>query len=797
VKRGPASRRWLARGFFASVMLACGSDRSWVFPERADVVDEEMLLEEPAPEETPTPVPEPPPFRFGAGIRALPENLELPGDWRLKPAFTAIGWDDPVSLQQAPGTSYLVVSEREGRLFAFEHRPDVGEKHLVLDLSAHNQGEDDSGLLGVAFHPEFGDAGSPNHGYMYVHYAFRDDPIVGSRPPRETPTKSRLARFTVDVATLVADPASELVLIDQDDQSVWHQGGGLMFHPVDGFLYLSVGDEGSGACGYGNCQRIDKDLFSGVLRIDVDQRGGDVSHSILRQPATGSTANYFIPNDNPFVGLPGVLEEFYALGLRNPYRMTHDPVDDVVWIGEVGQETREELNVLSPGANFQWNVYEGTVRSSGALAAAALGVWTSPLLEFNRREALSVIGGYVYRGRRLPELQGKYVFSDFSRGKIWALGYDVEAGRVTPGDLDLLMTAEFRNRENGITSFGVDRDGELYALTMGQSSQIQELELHDSVLNAPPLLSAVGIFRDLAALEPVDGFVPYSVQSPLWSDGADKRRWLALPEGEKIGFAPEGAWQFPEGTVFVKHFEMQLDERGSTRPARLETRLLVAGAGGSFYGLTYKWNRAGTDAELVTDDVLETLQITESDGSVRSQTYYYPGPHDCMNCHNAAAGYVLGVRTAQLNDVQTVPSGMGQLERWIALDMFRNPLEIGAPEGHASLTALSDDTSSLEERVRSYWDGNCSMCHNVRRDIRANWDARFQTPLEAQGVLETVAENGGEHGATLLIAPGAPSQSILYQRSATSSEGLRMPPLGSRRTDAAYLDVLERWILQL
>lgn len=250
------------------------------------------------------------PFILPEGITQLPAKLALAADWRLVQAFPGISFDDPVALIEAPRTGQLFVSEREGRVYAFENRADVTEKRLVLDLSGQNQGENDSGLLGIACHPEFGQVGSSNAGYLYAHYPFREPPIVGRPPPASTPTLSRLSRFTVDLQTLVADPASELVLIDQRDQSIWHQGGALFFHPGDGFLYLTVGDEGGSRCQYGNCQRIDKDLFSGVLRIDVDQRGGGVSHPIPRQPETGATQGYFIPNDNPFVGQPGVLEEF-------------------------------------------------------------------------------------------------------------------------------------------------------------------------------------------------------------------------------------------------------------------------------------------------------------------------------------------------------------------------------------------------------------------------------------------------------------------------------------------------------
>jgi glucose/arabinose dehydrogenase len=225
-----------------------------------------------------------------AGLDQLPSSLTLPANYRLVPAFPGISFSDPVGLSEAPGTGQLVVAERDGRLFAFENRADVASKQLMLDLSSHTQGDVDSGLLGFAFHPQFADLGSPNHGYLYVHYAFRPTPVPGGQPAVDTVTHSRLARFRVDVASMVANPASELVLIDQTDQSLLHQGGAMFFHPGDGFLYVSVGDEGRSRCLLGNCQRIDRDLFSGVLRIDVDQQGGNLSHPIPRQPSSGTTA---------------------------------------------------------------------------------------------------------------------------------------------------------------------------------------------------------------------------------------------------------------------------------------------------------------------------------------------------------------------------------------------------------------------------------------------------------------------------------------------------------------------------
>jgi uncharacterized repeat protein (TIGR03806 family) len=734
-------------------------------------------------------------FSLPVAVNGLPARLELASNWRLEVVFPGLTFDDPVAMVPVPTTQLIVIAEREGRLYVFDNDAEVREKRIVLDLYDRTQGENDSGLLGVAFHPEFGLAESERRGLLYIHYAFKADPIQGSVPPEPTPTRSRLSRFEVDLETMVADPQSESVLIDQADDSVWHQGGAMFFHPKDGFLYLTVGDEGNMSCQLGNCQRIDEDLFGGVLRLDVDQLGGAISHPIPRQPQTGVTMGYNIPSNNPFVGEPNALEEFYAIGLRSPHRMTHDPVDDLTWIGDVGQEGREEINLLARGANYQWDFFEGTqlVRD---VSPVPLGVWTDPLLELDRRQARSVIGGYVYRGERLPELSGRYIFADFSSGGIWALPYTVEGEQVTRGEPDLLLTADLRDRENGITSLGVDSAGELYFLSLGSEAQIRRLARASTETNLPRNLSDVLELSRLS--EPLaDGALsPYSVNVPLWSDGAVKTRWLALPEGGRIGFSPTGAWDFPPGTVFVKHFEIALDEQAPEVLVPLETRLLVIGEDGAPYGITYKWNDERTDATFVLAGETQRLNVTRADGSLDSQDYAYPGAADCLTCHNPEAGHVLGVRTSQLNGPRD--SSGNQLLEWETLGMFE-PLAARRPDRDqlddtARLVALEDTSAPVETRVRSYWDANCSFCHGSRSVIRSQWDARFSTPLEAQGVIGAEPVNGPLGDAEWLIAPGDPQRSLLYLRDASSSPGLRMPPLGSRRQDEAYLTLLREWI---
>lgn len=729
----------------------------------------------------------------------LPDELEsaAPG-WVPIEAFPGLTFTNPSVFEEAADTGHIFVGNLDGQIYAFENDPGATEKRLVLDISDHNQGGD-AGILGMAFHPEFNQPASPNRGYIYLHYAFNVDPVRIAVPPAGTLTRSRLARFTVDLDTLRIDPSSELVLIDQDDENLWHQGGPLFFHPDDGFLYLAVGDEGWADCNFENCQVIDKDLFSGVLRIDVDMRGGDISHPIPRQPASGATANYFIPNDNPFVGRAGVLEEFYAIGLRSPHRMTHDPVDNLTWIGEVGQNRLEEVNVLRKGANFQWAVLEGPLPVFDPMPAEPLGIWTDPVITLTRAEAASITGGYVYRGSSNPYLYGKYIFADFVKGSIWALSYAYDGAQVVPLERELLVTTGLRDRDSGIVSFGVDRSDELYFFGMGAAAKIYSLGRTEGFTNAPRRLSQTGVFVDTTSdeLEVSAGLVPYDVQSPLWSDGATKQRWASIPDGDTVAFSAKGNWSFPSGSVLVKHFDLALDEARPEVKRRLETRILVQGERGGFYGLTYKWNQAGTDAEVLLESQTEPIEVALADGQTRSLRYFYPGPNDCGVCHTDEAGPVLGVRTSQLNhDILYAKAGRisNQVFTWAQTGLIDVALDQSAVEKLPSLKALDDTDASAEDRVRSYWSSNCSMCHRgLDSEVRAFWDARFEVPLDDQGVIYGYAESALEEDAYIVV-PGDLAKSILYRRSSSALAGEAMPPLGRSAADPMYVRLLEEWI---
>jgi glucose/arabinose dehydrogenase len=424
--------------------------------------------------------------------------------WKAEAAFPNLGFTNPTALVEAPRTGRIYVTEQEGRVYAFANDPAAARKILALDLSGQTQGGfglEDCGLMGLAFHPDFGKAASPNRGYAYVYYNYSAKPVLPTSPTVKisdrTPSYDRLSRFTLPDGAEAFDPASELVLIDQKDQDTWHNGGGLFFHPKDGFLYLTNGDEG---CNCGNTQKIDKSLFSGVLRLDVDMRGGAISHPIKRQPVDGVTAHYFIPNDNPFVGAQA-LEEFWSLGLRSPHRMTYDAASDLIFIGDVGAEFKEEIDVVRKAANFQWIREEGTAKNPKP--ADALGAWTNPVHEYlHDGGGAAVIGGYVYRGcANRAALGGKYLFADFVSNKVYALAFaaHAEKGAESKG-VEELLTLPFRGDHggHGVTSFGVDASEELYLLLLGQDTRIQKLSnpATKAACPATALAAATGPDRD-------------------------------------------------------------------------------------------------------------------------------------------------------------------------------------------------------------------------------------------------------------------------------------------------------------
>ncbi|HTH46998.1 MAG TPA: PA14 domain-containing protein [Candidatus Limnocylindria bacterium] len=319
----------------------------------------------------------------------------------------------------------------------------------------------------------------------------------------------------------------------------------------------------------------------------------------------------------------------------------------------------------------------------------------------------------------------------------------------------------------------------------------------------PALLSQTGAFVDVTTLAPATGLVPYGVNSPFWSDGARKLRWLVVPydggalrPAQQIQFSAEDNWVFPAGTVFVKHFDLQTNETDPAALRRLETRLLVSSTNGIVFGATYRWRPDYSDADLVTSSQTEDIIIATANG-FRTQQWYYPSRTDCITCHTPQSGGVLGAsKTRQLNgDLMYPGSGEtdNQLRTLNSVGLFYPALDEAALSNYPVVVPVTNTVASLDLRARSFLDVNCAYCHQPG-GVRANFDARFTTPLASSGIINgAVIADLGVSG-THVVTPGDQLRSALWQRVGTTAPLVKMPPLARNEVDTAAHDLLAAWI---
>ena len=322
----------------------------------------------------------------------------------------------------------------------------------------------------------------------------------------------------------------------------------------------------------------------------------------------------------------------------------------------------------------------------------------------------------------------------------------------------------------------------------------------------PALLSQTGVFTNTSNMDPSPGLIPYAPNTPLWSDNAVKSRWMSVPydgglatPDQQIGYASAGQWTFPSGTVFVKTFSLVVNETNSNVPLhRLETRLLVRDTNGTVYGVTYKWRADNSDADLLDASLNENILITNATG-VRTQTWYYPSPADCLTCHTPVANYVLGVNTRQLNASFTYPnSGVtdNQLRVLNQLGLFNPAIDEATIPNLVKMVSVTNLNASLQDRVRSYIDANCSQCHQPTGP-GPSFDARYDTPLTNQNLINgSVIANLGLDNVHV-VTPDDIWRSMLYQRANSLIPGVKMPPLARNLVDTNALATMADWINSL
>jgi hypothetical protein len=350
----------------------------------------------------------------------------------LQQAYPNLTFSNPVDLQYAPdGTDRVFIVEQSGIIKVFENNGNTTTTKTFLDITDRVTSGGETGLLGLAFHPDFA-----NNGYFYVDYT------------TPNPLRTHVSRFQVTSNPDSADKNSELVLLEVDQPYSNHNGGRTIFGP-DGYLYIGFGDGGSAGDPNNNAQNKSV-LLGKILRIDVDNPSGGL--------------NYGIPPDNPFVGnAQGWREEIYSFGMRNPWRFSFDPSTNLLWCGDVGQNAWEEIDTISNGGNYGWRCYEGNhvYNSSGCTGTDYL----FPIWEYDHSGGnCSITGGYIYRGMRRPELTGTYVYGDYCSRKIWSLDYS---------GTNLINTL-VNTASASILSFGVDMNNEFYILC--SSGKIYEFQ---------------------------------------------------------------------------------------------------------------------------------------------------------------------------------------------------------------------------------------------------------------------------------------------------------------------------------
>ncbi|MFK7925977.1 MAG: PA14 domain-containing protein [Bacteroidia bacterium] len=728
-------------------------------------------------------------------------------NWTVVEAFPGMIFDRAMAMLPDPSSNRLYVAERGGKMFHFEDVANPNStKTEVLDITSIVAGEvADGGLLNFAFHPRFG----VDSNYIYLFYSARAPnasyPSTGQGvgyPGQFYNVYARLSRFSVNPTTGIIDPNSELIMINRRLYNSSHRGGGMIF-AADSLLYIAMGEEFR----YDTAQEMDTTFEGGVFRIDVDRKASR-SHAPIRTLPLGfadeiSGVGYFIPNDNPFLDPAGnSLEEYYTLGHRNPHRMAYDPVTDRIWMGEVGGNAREEVNIIEKGGNYGFPFREGTIVGSRNPPSVILGTLTDPVAEFlhNTPEDLgAIIGGFIYRGSDFPSLTGKYICGSYGiSGEVWSVAYNELTGETTK---EVLAASGLP----GISSFGTDHAGEIYILRNRPNVTFSKLS-PSIAANAPQFLSQIGAFTDLTNMVPASGIIPYDLNEPFWSDNAKKFRWLMIPNdgtpddaSEQIDYDEEGDWKFPVGSVLIKHFEMEVDENNLSNRVKLETRFIVHGTDSKYYGLTYKWNSAQTDAELLTTFVNDTFSVATS-GFPREEVWHYPSRSSCLSCHNSASQGALGPVSRQLNSEITYPMTGRQANQLITLEH----LNFFAPDADttglaAMLTSKSkyDLTASLQERALSYIDANCSSCHMPGTGNRAEFDARLPLPLTGtQMIYGNVLDDLGVQGSRIII-PGDTNRSVLYQRLKAVHSEIAMPPLAKNKVDTAGVRLIGEWIMSL
>jgi len=658
----------------------------------------------------------------------------------------------PMQIAQAPGDrTRWFAATRNGRFVSFpasaagpttELTTLAGLSGLPIEIGG------EGGFLGFAFHPQF-----QQNGRIYVSWTTADS-------PSPFVMKSRVGYITTpDKGTTFTSYTN---ILDFDQPYSNHKGGTVAFGQ-DGKLYLSFGDGGDyfGQRGTG--------FFSKILRVDVDQ------------PTPGK--GYSIPADNPFATSTEIEPATFARGFRNPFRFSIDRGTGDIWVGDVGHALWEEIDHVVAGGNYGWPCREGKHNYSAhdpLYCPPGTANLIDPVAEYEHvapnAASRSITGGVIYRGAAIPSLIGGYIFGDFVTKEIFALKMNPVTGAP---EMPVLNPS---GPTGGWVQFAEDLDGEVYALDLfGHIYKMVPAGGGDPADGGtfPTRLSQTGCVDAANPKNPAIGLVPFAVNMELWSDGAEKERFVALRDGTTMAIDPaSGDIQIPVGGVLMKTFKLQ------GKP--IETRLFVHHDDGVWQGYSYEWLDDQSDAVLLPSSKRK---------QVGDRAWYFPSRTDCLRCHTEAAGRSLGIEVGQLQrdfvyaSTNRISSQLATLEH---IGMFAAPVGQVAPT--TVLPSLADANASDESRARAYLHVNCSNCHRPNGGAVGDMDLRFNTPFANTKTCNVVPVQGNSNVAnSKLITPGMPSLSLVSIRPRALGSG-RMPPLASQQVDQAGVGVIDSWI---
>ena len=671
---------------------------------------------------------------------------EAPKPFIAQQTFTQIELHDGLEMIALPGAHRFAAVENTGKVFTFADKPDVASsRDLLIDLKAKH--EKLSHAYGIAFHPKWWE-----NGFVFITYTIGDKLDDGTK----------LSRFKLTQNEPPAlDPASEVVLL------TWlcggHNGASLEFGP-DGMLYCSTGDaEVPSPPDPRNTGQGLNDLLSCVLRLNVDHAEGGKAYSI--------------PKDNPFVTTQGAMPEIWAFGFRNPWKISFD-ANGRLWCGDVGWELWEMIHLVQKGGNHGWSAMEASQPIKPETKGP--GEIIPPVAAHPHTEAASITGGYVYQGSRFPELRDAYIYGDYETGKIWALWHDGK--QVTRRE-------EIADTPHKIVTFGQSEDGELYWMNWEKGTHIYRLARNPAVgkpSQFPRKLSESGLFADTASQKPAPGVLPFEIAEPMWQDGATAQRFVALPNGESIKTTVSGKpdklnykVEWPVGSVLARTVSLSVvppsrrpDAVGTTAPhskaRRIETQILHFD-GETWNGYSYRWNDAGTDAELVGPDGEEF--------TIDKQPWRIHGRGECARCHTNWSGFALGFQPDQLVKIDG-----------------KKPEELLDEKFMARLKNRLHDKDDLESQARAWLHANCAHCHRRHGGGSVQLMVNADLPMAETMMLDEKPVRG-ELGLTAarVISPGNPNQSVLMARIARSGNG-HMPMIGAREVDPKGFKLLWDWI---